>query len=310
MREHRLAARVRKELNMTTDARLAEIIRMRAAARRSRERAQRPLLPEDNDYHETIRMKLDGLWDCAQFWNYSKCGHERIFRTCRECGDVQEFPYRCSLKFCPRCQWWITEKRRRVIAKWSSRITQPKHLVLTQRNFPILTRRKFSLHTKALSKMRRSKCFESVSGGCVSIEVTNETRGWHVHSHWLIDCRWLDMAEVSRTWGQLVGQEFSIVKIKDARAKDYLQEVSKYVCEGSELARWPAEQILEFVTAIRGRRFFFAFGSLFHEGKAIRAEIVKENAHSLQCECGCCDFIFEDETTSILREIRTAKKKR
>lgn len=295
---------------MTSTERISQIIRMRSAAKRTREFQQRSLLPENDDFHETIRAKLDGLWDCSQFWNFSKCGHERIFRTCKSCGDTQEFPYRCSLKFCPRCQWWITERRRRLIAKWSSRITQPKHLVLTQQNFPILTRKRFADHTKALSKMRRSKCFARVKGGCVSVEVTNESRGWHVHSHWLIDCRWLDMPEVSRTWAKLVGQTFAIVKIKDARAKDYLQEVSKYVCEGSELARWPAEQILEFVTAIRGRRFFFPFGSLFAEGKAIRAELKAENSHSITCDCGCCDFRFEDEITATLREIREAKPKR
>ena len=295
---------------MKSTERISQIIRMRAAAKRTREFQQRALLPENDDFHETIRAKLDGLWDCSQFWNFSKCGHEKIYRTCKSCGDTQEFPYRCSLKFCPRCQWWITERRRRLIAKWSSRITQPKHLVLTQQNFPILTRKRFSEHTKALAKMRRSKCFATVRGGCVSVEVTNESRGWHVHSHWLIDCRWLDMPEVSKTWAKLVGQTFAIVKIKDARARDYLQEVSKYVCEGSELAGWPAEQILEFVTAIRGRRFFFPFGSLFQEGRAIRAKLKAENSQSTTCDCGCCDFRFEDEITATLREIREAKPKR
>jgi len=92
-----------------------------------------------------------------------------------------------------------------------------------------------------------------------------------LHSHWLLDVRWLDMKGVSLTWSGLVGQEFAIVKIKDARDRDYLQEVTKYVAEGSELAKWPAEHLLEFVTAIRSRRFFFAFGSLFKMGHEIRS---------------------------------------
>lgn len=296
--------------NPAAAARVAEIVRQRAQAKRTRDLQQRQLLREDLDFAETIRMKLDGLWDTNQFFNFCRCGNEQIYRTCKECGDVQQFPYRCSLKWCPRCQWWLTERRRKLIAAWTTRIDQPKHLVLTQRNFPILTRKKFQQHTANLSKMRRSKCFATVKGGCVSVEVTHESRGWHVHSHWLIDCRWLDMPEVSKTWGQLCGQEFAIVKVMDCRNRDYLQEVSKYVCEGSEIAGWPAEHILEFVTAIRGRRFFFAFGSLFKEGRAIRAEIRAENHHETLCECGCRDFTFEDQTTAVLNEIRKGKKKR
>jgi len=295
---------------MATSPEISQAIRLRLMRARERERAQGKLLPEDDDFHETIRMKLDGRFDSQQFWNFSRCGHERIFRTCENCGDVQQFPYRCSLKWCPRCAWWICERRRKVLQLWSSKISQPKHLVLTQRNFPILTRKRFREHTQALAKMRRSKCFSEVRGGCVTVEVTNEQNGWHVHSHWLIDVRWLDMPSVARTWARLVGQSFAIVKIKDCRGKEYLREVNKYVCEGSELAGWPPEHILEFVTAIKGRRFFFPFGSLFRQGKEIRAELRGLRPEAAKCDCGCGEFVFEDETSAILNEIRKGKQRR
>jgi hypothetical protein len=141
----------------------------------------------------------------------------------------------------------------------------------------------------------------------VSIEITNESHGWHLHSHWLIDCRWLDMPEISREWGRLCGQEFAIVKILDCRDTEYLQEVTKYVVEGSELAKWPAEQVAEFVSAIRGRRFFFAFGTLFKLGKEIRAELAAEKPERKPCECGCGDFLFETEEQATLNEIRKLK---
>jgi hypothetical protein len=112
------------------------------------------------------------------------------------------------------------------------------------------------------------------------------------------------MKAVSMSWTGLVGQEFAIVKIKDARDQDYLQEVTKYVAEGSELAKWPAEHLLEFVTAIRGRRFFFAFGSLFKMGREIRAEILQSKAPSAVCDCGASDWMFETEEQTVLNEIR------
>jgi hypothetical protein len=293
-----------------TPAAIRTVILARLRARQEREHEQRQLLKEEDDFHETIRVKLYGLWDAPQFWNFSRCGSEDFFRTCRSCGDVQQFKYRCSIKWCPRCQWRITAQRKKILALWTTRIAQPKHLVLTQKNFPVLTPRRVLEHTRALAKMRRAKCFKRVRGGCVSVEITNEGKGWHLHSHWLIDCRWLDMPAVSRAWGKLVGQNFAVVKIMDVREQDYLREVTKYVVEGSELAKWPREKINEFVRAIYRRRFFFPFGSLFHESPGIRRALKNEKPDAPLCECGCGDFIFRDEQDEQLAEIMRLEKQR
>jgi hypothetical protein len=295
---------------MLQTAALKTLIRGRAILKNQREREQGNLINENDLHHETIRAKLSGRFETTQMDNFSKCGREQIFRTCKCCGQVEQFSYRCSLKWCPRCQWIITERRRQVLAKWAKRITQPKHLVLTQRNFRHLTRTVLRTHQKNLAAIRRTKCWKTVRGGSVSIEITNEQRGWHLHSHWLLDVRWLDMTEISTTWAHLVGQEFSIVKIKDCRDQEYLQEVSKYVVEGSELAKWPAEEVNEFVRAIRGRRFFFAFGSLFKAGREIRAEIRAEKPVRQACECGANDFTFETEEQTALNEIRQLCRKK
>jgi hypothetical protein len=185
---------------------------------------------------------------------------------------------------------------------WAGKLKQPKHLVLTQKNFTVLTKREIRNHTRNLAKFRRSKCFSEVRGGSVSVEITNEERGWHLHSHWLLNARWLDMEAVSRTWGGLVGQSFAVVKIKDVRGQDYVKEISKYVVEGSELAKWPAEHVLEFVTAIKGRRFFFTFGELRGFASQVREELEFLKPEKKSCECGRSDFTFETETQSIINE--------
>lgn len=290
------------------DSATRAIIRARAIARTKRERQQISLLSENDLHHETIRRKLDGLFETNQFWNFSKCGRESLFRTCRDCGEVHEFAYRCSLKWCPRCQWFITERRRERLAAWAKTIKQPKHLVLTQRNFPILTASVIKQHTKNLAAMRRTYAMRHVRGGSVSVEITNEENGWHLHSHWLVDVDWLEMPEISKAWGHLVGQSFAIVKIKDARAADYLREVTKYVAEGSELAKWDGNQLNEFVSAIRGKRFFFPFGTLFQAGKAIRAEILANKPPQSPCDCGSVDFTYETEEQATLNEIRKMER--
>jgi hypothetical protein len=221
-------------LTMQNENAIATAIRAKLRQRVSNEKLQGQLLNNNDDFAETIRIKLTGYLDSTQFWNFSRCGHEEIYRTCEQCGQFERMDYRCNLKWCPRCQQRLGAIRRNLISHWAKKITQPKHLVLTQRNFPVLTRKEIRQLTQRLAKMRRSKCFAKVRGGCVSTEITNEERGWHLHAHLLLDVKWLDMEKVAVTWGKLVGQEFAIVKIKDVREKDYLQEICKYVVEGSE----------------------------------------------------------------------------
>lgn len=295
-------------LSPMNDAATRAVIRARLREKVAREKLQFQLLDNNDDFAETIRIKLQDLLDSTQFWNFSRCGKEDIYRTCRGCSAVQTFSYRCNLKWCPRCQQRLGLIRRNLIRLWAKRITQPKHLVLTQRNFPTLTRKKIRTLTKHLARLRRAKCFRQVKGGCASIEVTNEGAGWHLHAHLLLDVRWLDMAEISKKWGRLVEQEFAIVKIKDVREADYLQEICKYVVEGSELAKWQPDQINEFVQAVRGLRMFNSFGSLRELAPQIRREIFAQKPPSPVCACGCAEFIYEDEESTLLNEVRQLER--
>ncbi len=296
------------------EAALKNLLRAKAIVRNANERLQRKLIEDGEIYHETVRAKLDGLWNCNQFWNFSRCGSDDQVRRCKCCGDTIKFRYRCSIKWCPRCNWRIAETRKKLLQLWANKITQPKHVVLTQKNFPILTRRKILLFRRDLARLRRTQLFDKVKGGCASIEITNENNGWHLHAHLLLDVRYLPGYDLSRVWGKIVGQKFAIVKVMDVREKDYLREVCKYVVEGSELAKWPREHILEFVSAIRGRRFFFTFGSLREFAPAIRAEIAANKEPSPVCECGNSDFIYTDElaeeVASILRQEKTSRRGR
>lgn len=283
---------------------LEQKIRERMKVRREAEKRQGKLLKDGDLWHETVRAKLDGRFEATQFGNFSKCGKERIFKTCRSCRSVEAFEYQCSIKWCPRCNWKITERRRELISRWASTIGQPKHIVLTQKNFPDLTASKIKALLVALRKLRRTQVWKQVKGGCTSIEVTNEGQGWHLHTHTLCDARWVDVHELSQVWGELVGQSFGVVCVKDVRGEEFKREVQKYVVKGNQLASWPAEQILEFVTAIKGKRFFFPFGSLYKLQKQIKLAIENDKPDAKPCDCGCIEFIYEDEVQATLNEIR------
>ena len=279
-----------------------EKIRARNMARAQRERRQTELIPKADLWQETIVSKLWPLNNSTQVANLALCGKQEIFRTCKNCGKVESFFYRCSIKWCPRCQWWLADRRQKIIAAWAAKIDQPKHLVTTQSNFAVLTHRSIRLHQIALAKFRRMKCFADVRGGCVSTEITHEDKGWHLHAHWLLDVDWLDMPSVSVSWGKQVGQKFAIVKVKDVRGTTYVGEVAKYLAKGSEIASWPAEQINEFVQAVYRCRFFASFGALRELAPEIRRELAAKKPPPKICPCGCGQFHYGTETAEIIHE--------
>lgn len=265
---------------------------------------QLDLLQPELIWKATLLGKIEGLIPYPVFESLSKCGLEEIFRTCKGCGNWKSFPWRCSIKFCPLCNWRIARKRAEMLRLWNFQIKQPKHIVLTMRNFPVLTRRKVREFGRALAQLRRQKVWKDVQGGCVSTEITNEGRGWHLHAHILAEVRWIDAGELAKTWGRIIGQQFGIVKVKDARGQEYLGEVTKYVVKPSQLAGWEPNEINEFIRAVKGVRCFAAFGTLFHLQREIKKQLHLNAPPRLPCECGCQQFVYESETAAILHEVR------
>jgi Replication protein len=279
------------------------------SAHRKRETLQGKLLDDQTLWKEQVLRKLQtpdrinpetGHWHAptAQLQNFGRCGVDQIFKTCAGCETTTIHAYHCMIKWCPLCNWRITERRRELLKQWLPTIEQPKHLVTTQRNTTALSRQMIREHTANLSRLRRTEVFKQVRGGCVSVEITNESRGWHLHAHWLVDARWVDAKELSVTWGKLVGQDFAIVKVLDARNKtDYQRELMKYVCKGSELARWSPDELQQFVDAVRGQRFFFSFGQLFKVARQLRAQAEADKPPATPCDCGSCQFLFTTEAS-------------
>lgn len=267
-----------------------------------RRQPQLDLLEPEEVWRRSLLAKVEGLIPWQVYENLSRCGEDVIYRSCKGCGKWSGLPYQCSMKFCPRCNWRIARKRAELCRLWTMTIEQPKHVVLTCRNFPVLTRKRIRDFGRAFAKLRRQRLWRDVEGGCVSTEITNEGKGWHLHAHILANVRWLPADQLAVLWGKLVGQDFGIVKVKDCRGESYVHEVTKYVVKGAQLAAWAGEEIAQFIHAIKGVRFFAAFGSLFALQREIRAKMEANKPPPAPCECGCMDFTYETERASICKE--------
>jgi hypothetical protein len=178
------------------------------------------------------------------------------------------------------------------------------------RNFEMLTKRQVKFFQRQLLALRHQKIFRPVRGGCCSIEFTHEGRGWHMHAHLLLDVRYLDTVALSKIWAKRLGQEIAVLKIIDVRGTDYVKEISKYVVEGSELAKWDGNLINQFITAIRGRRFFTSFGSLRKLAPQIKEQLAFTAREKFKCECGSRSFKFggqSDSPTANGQEVETVR---
>jgi hypothetical protein len=233
------------------------------------------LWQKEEVFARSIAAKLRQVGFLEAATTLDQCHTRETFCHCLDCGQVQALFNRCDRFYCPMCVQKLAYRRKLSVQAWAEAITQPKHVVLTARNTTHLTKTYVKWFKANLSKLRRLKSNTHWRGGLISLEVTNEGRGWHLHSHLLVDCDWIQAADLAQQWARLVSQDFAIVKVKSTQDRAYLQEVTKYAVKGSEEAHWRPGDIWEFIEAMTGVRQFSVFGTLFKD-RALRSKILEE----------------------------------
>ncbi len=241
----------------------------------------------DSIAHKLVGTKFAGLAE-----SLVTCHTEVTYQRCNGCSKVTQFYNHCDVRICPICQPRLARNRREELAWWVAQVAQPKHVVLTVRNSQVFTKAYVQWFKKCFTQLRRSSFAKNWNGGMFSLEVTNESKGWHLHLHALIDAKWIDAQKLAQIWAKLVGQDFAIVKVQDCRDKQYLAEVSKYTVKGSDLAKWPASELVTYLDAMDGVRCFGTFGSLFQRNSAFLAWRDLVLRPSRTCPCGCDKFRY------------------
>jgi len=247
-------------------------------------------------FRESIVAKLQsvGRGDLAK--PLALCETEETYLTCRNCGVCRTVWNRCNNRWCPTCGPRRTRRRAEELEIWTSGLKQPKHLTLTNRNSGVLTGYAVGTQLRGLAKIRRRAFARDWESGSWTLELTNEGRGWHLHVHSLIESRWIDMPAVARAWARYTGQEDNaICCVKDCRSREYLREVSKYVCKASELASWSPREIAQTMDAFRGRRAFGVFGRAFGERREWQIAVRAQRRERSKCECGECSWKIESQ---------------
>lgn len=255
------------------------------------------LIVKDSIVSKLLSLKA---YDLAE--PLDRCHTQESFAQCQGCRRVRHFWNRCENFYCPVCQPALAHERAESLEWWTKQIKQPKHVVLTVRNSKVLSWTYVKWFKQCLSKLRRRRAFKNWRGGLWSLEVTNEGKGWHLHAHLLIDVNWIDPQILSQTWANIVGQDFAIVKVKDARQHDYLKEVTKYAVKGTQLSSWDPVDIAAFIYAFSGQRTFGVFGDLYGLRSKWASELKALAAGKRRCECGCDQWRVFSEVEWSLQE--------
>lgn len=289
-----------------------------APAIRAERAAQRQLLLD--------RLRDDGDDDLAR--RLAKCGLP-LRLVCTSCGTTRLSATRCDLKWCPSCQYGLAtaaaERFARIatVAKWPLRVT------FTARNFGYdeawprrEVRRDGQTSTVPVSpirwirtvawseRLRRQTWWRArVTGGVLGFEVTDTGRGYHVHAHSLLDCRWLAVTEkepgrgagkavwaargkaaateVGDQWRLCCQRDASVqvrrVWTRDGDIRQAIIETVKYSTKGSDLVgsvRPPGA----LIRLLDGCRMVSSFGSFFGRAECKRI-------HSAGCACGECGAV-------------------
>jgi hypothetical protein len=260
---------------------------------------QQLLWSRNTIYKNSVAAKLREAGRFLEAGKLEHCHTEYTFAVCSGCGQVNKFPNRCDLFYCAECQPRLSHDRKKAVEWWTREVNQPKHVVLTVKNVAHLDKQHVQEFRSWLTRLRRSAFASNWLGGFYTLEVTNEGQGWHLHAHLLVDAKWIDAIQLSAKWSQITKGFGRIVKVKDARGKDYLAEVTKYVVKGVQLAAWSGADLVTFINAFDGVRTFGVFGSLY--GKRTKfAEWWKSIRGSTpKCDCGCCTATYFSESQFI-----------
>lgn len=253
---------------------------------------------------DTICRKLADAGRLELTRGMGDCHSEQTFKVCTGCSRARVFWNRCETKFCPICAPRLARERRDKVEWWATQIRTPKHVVLTCRNTATITKQQVLAYKANLVALRRQKWCANWKGGFYSIETTNESRGWHIHFHLLVDSRFIDEQRLAIEWGKLNGQDFAIVKVLPVNDGSYLKEVLKYNVKGSQMAKWSGSDIAAFMDAFHHVKTFDTFGSLRECRAAWKKWKDEQKVPEETCECGSCTFRTMDANTFAADEIR------
>jgi hypothetical protein len=187
--------------------------------------------------------------------------HPYITLFCSGCGHKLVVPVYCKNRFCPVCS-----RRRIKIVRHRIKALLDRVPAIPGRRIGMLTltmksmtdpRKMSDEIVAAFRRLRQSKFFiNRVSGGVYVLEVKQNSQGWHVHIHAIIQADYIPRSWLVKRWKKITGSWNVDIRLKDKGAA--LSYVTKYITVVEKGTDQKAA-----AAALRDKRLFQCFGT-FH----------------------------------------------
>jgi len=171
---------------------------------------------------------------------------------------------RCRDRLCPLCSKRRGLQATAKLAAITQTFNSPRLITLTMRSSPddLASRVRKLFHD--FGRLRLLAGWKDrVIGGVWTLEVTrNNTAGhWHAHLHIIADGGFFPQPVLKKLWHETTGDSF----IVDVRAIHDRAEAARYVAaylaKPMDLETWSNAQIIEYATALHGKRLMQPFGT-------------------------------------------------
>lgn len=200
-------------------------------------------------------MRLDRFRECGSgLWLAREVQSGELHLRCNTCRD----------RLCKACGG---DRAARIVAALEVPMCEEttRFCTLTKKLNHLSLAENMDLLYDQFNKLRRRSWWkENVTGGAAFFEAKYRaaSKTWNVHFHLILTGNFLDQRTLSREWLACTGDS-SVVDIRaNGDWKSRAKYVTKYVTKPADETVWSDPAALdEFVTAIKGRRLCFTFGT-------------------------------------------------
>lgn len=243
------------------------------ASPQSDARPPRRDLPDVEFRHSCWHPTRVRVWRALQEANASQsrldsfetCGlHAWVLESTTNPGQYRVASDKCHDRFCLMCG---NERSRIIAANVIARLRgkPARFLTLTLRSRQEPLADTITRLYKSFARLRQRRLWKrSVTGGVAFLEVkrSNDCNHWHVHLHALLQGKYLNSRELSRTWKQITTDSY-IVDIRIVRDESAATRyVAKYASKPLDpTATRQHHALTEAIIALRGRRLCLTFGT-------------------------------------------------
>jgi hypothetical protein len=182
--------------------------------------------------------------------------HKTRTIACIGCGHQKTITMNCGLRTCQYCREIVI---RRALARkgiLNKRLTGLRFMTLTVKSVQSFTQEEVQKIREYFRKLiRRKDWLKCVQGGLYVIEVTQTSKGYHIHLHILYSGKYLPWSMLQKHWKQITGGSYIIWISKVHDSKNAVNYVLGYISK-SEKSNVNKEDFLRVMHGIKLVNFF------------------------------------------------------